>query len=134
MPLEGLLRARLEGNGSQRDVIAGVRPEHFEDARFARDIERPLKFRARIDVVEEMGSELYAFFPVHAHAVRARDLEELQQDAGAAALGHDSDESVVVARLDSASDAHAGSETELALDTDKITLFAPDGKNLMRAA
>ena len=81
-----------------------------------------------------MGSELYAFFQIHAHAVQARDLEELDEDAGAAALGHDSDESVVVARLNAESDARGGSETELVLDTDKITLFAPDGKNLMKAA
>src|SRR3954451_23640150 len=38
VPLDGGLRARLDGGkGSQRDVIAGVRPEHFEDARFAVD-------------------------------------------------------------------------------------------------
>ena len=62
VPLEGRLRDRLEANGSGGDVIAGVRPEHFEDARFVHDVERPLKFRAKVDVVEEMGSELYAFF------------------------------------------------------------------------
>jgi multiple sugar transport system ATP-binding protein len=134
VPLEGRLRSRLERNAAQRDVVAGVRPEHFEDARFAHDVERPLKFRTRIDVVEEMGSELYAFFQIHAHAVQARDLEELDEDAGAAALGHDSGESVVVARLNAESDARGGSEAELVLDTDKITLFAPDGKNLMKVA
>jgi multiple sugar transport system ATP-binding protein len=134
VPLEGRLRARLEGDGSEREVIAGVRPEHFEDARFAHDIERPLAFRTQIDVIEEMGSELYAFFTVHADAVRAQDLAELEADAGAAALGHDGGESVGVARLDAASDARAGGDTDMVLDTDKITLFARDGRNLTRAA
>jgi multiple sugar transport system ATP-binding protein len=132
VPLEGRLRARLEGNGSQRDVIAGMRPEHFEDARFAHEIQRPLKFRIRVDVVEEMGSELYAFFSMEAGAAHARDLEELEEDAGAAALGHDTGETVAVARLNAESDARAGDQTELVLDTDKITVFAPDGRNLMR--
>jgi multiple sugar transport system ATP-binding protein len=130
--LEGRLRARLQGNGSGRDVIAGVRPEHFEDARFAHDIERPLQFRMEVDVIEEMGSELYAFFSVHADAVHARDLDELDEDAGAAALGHDKGETVAVARLNAESKARAGAQAELVLDTDKITLFDPDGRNLMR--
>ncbi|HWT23110.1 MAG TPA: sn-glycerol-3-phosphate ABC transporter ATP-binding protein UgpC [Solirubrobacteraceae bacterium] len=133
VPLEGRLRERLQRDGKERDVIAGMRPEHFEDARFARDVERPLQFRTRIDVVEEMGSEHYAFFAMHAHAVHSQDLEELEQDAGASALGAGGDETVAVARLNADSDAHAGAEADLVLDTDKITVFATDGRNLMRA-
>jgi multiple sugar transport system ATP-binding protein len=132
VPLDGGLRAQLDRDGTERDVIAGVRPEHFEDARFAHDIERPLQFRTRIDTVEEMGSELYAFFSMKADAVRARDLEELDEDAGAAALGQDTGETVAVARLHAESSARAGDEAELVLDTGKITLFAADGRNLMR--
>jgi multiple sugar transport system ATP-binding protein len=132
VPLAGGLRAQLERNGTERDVIAGVRPEHFEDARFAHDIKRPLKFRTRVEAVEEMGSELYAFFSMKADAVRARDLEELDEDAGAAALGQDTGETVAVARLHAESSARAGDEAELVLDTDKITVFAADGRNLMR--
>ena len=37
VPLEGRLGAPGAGNGTERDVIAGMRPEHFEDARFAPD-------------------------------------------------------------------------------------------------
>jgi multiple sugar transport system ATP-binding protein len=133
VPLEGRLRERLEHNGSERDVIAGVRPEHFEDARFAHDIEHPLQFNTQVDVIEEMGSELYAFFSMKGETVRARDLEELDEDAGAAALGQDAGERVAVARLNAESSARAGSPAEMVLDTDKITVFARDGRNLMRA-
>jgi multiple sugar transport system ATP-binding protein len=134
VPLEGELRARLQGDGSERDIIAGLRPEHFEDARFAHDVARPLKFRTRIDVVEEMGSELYAFFPVNAEAVHTSDLDELDEDAGAAALSEEGAEITGVARLDAGSDARAGAETDLVLDMDMITLFARDGRNLTMAA
>jgi multiple sugar transport system ATP-binding protein len=134
VPLDGPLRERLaQSKTTERNVIAGMRPEHFEDARFAPEIGRPLHFRTRVDVVEEMGSELYAFFSMRGDAVRAKDLDELDADTGASALGHDSGETVAVARLNAESDAHAGGETEFVLDTDKITLFAPDGTNLMRA-
>jgi multiple sugar transport system ATP-binding protein len=134
VPLEGDLRARLQGDGSERDVIAGLRPEHFEDARLAHDIAHPLQFTTRVDVVEEMGSELYAFFPVQGQAVQSEDLAELEQDSGASALGRNSGEQISVARLDAGSTAQAGSEADIVLDTDKITLFARDGRNLMRAA
>jgi multiple sugar transport system ATP-binding protein len=135
VPLEGRLAAGLQrGKGADRQVIAGVRPEHFEDARFAPEIERPLKFRINVDVVEEMGSELYAFFSMRGDAVQARDLDELEQDTGTSALGHDRGETVAVARLNPESDARAGAQVELVLDTEKITVFSPDGDNLMRAA
>jgi multiple sugar transport system ATP-binding protein len=133
VPLEDGLGRRLKrSNGSHRQVIAGMRPEHFEDARFAPDLERPLKFRIDVDVVEEMGSEVYAFFSVRGEAVHAQELEEIEADTGAAALGHDSGVTAAVARLNAESDARAGAVAELVLDTDKITVFAPDGENLMR--
>src|ERR671911_1715738 len=51
-----------DGTGT-REVIAGVRPEHFEDAQVEPD--KPgLRFRAPVAVVESMGSELYAYFDV----------------------------------------------------------------------
>lgn len=114
-------------------MIAGVRPEHFEDARYAHDIERPLRFRMRVDSVEEMGSELYAFFSMGGDAVRTQDLEELEADAGTSALSEDGRETVTVARLHPESDAQAGGEADLVLDTDRITVFSPDGANLMRS-
>src|SRR5215203_5286963 len=64
-PLPPHLRDRLKGDGSARDVIAGVRPEHFEDASVEPD--RPgMRFTAPVSVVESMGSELYAYFDVEA--------------------------------------------------------------------
>ncbi len=109
-----------------------MRPEHFEDARYAADLEHALKFDIEVDVVEEMGSELYAFFSVKSEALHSDDLDDLAEDAGATSLG-EKGKSEAVARLSAESDAEAGSKTQLVLDTDKITLFDPDGKNLMRA-
>jgi multiple sugar transport system ATP-binding protein len=121
------LRSRLKGDGAARDVIAGVRPEHFEDAAVEPD-KRGLRFRAPVTVVESMGSELYAYFDVHAGQMASSDLAELAADAGMADLPrHGGDEQQVVARLDAASGARPGSEAELVLDTTHIQLFDPDG-------
>ena len=48
-----------------RQLIAGIRPEHFEDAALVGEAkDRGSTFRAQIEVVESMGSELYAHFTV----------------------------------------------------------------------
>src|SRR5688572_11505281 len=54
---------RAPGKGA-RDVIVGARPEHFEDAAVEGDLPDRMRFRAKIDVVESMGSELYVYFDV----------------------------------------------------------------------
>jgi multiple sugar transport system ATP-binding protein len=114
---------------AKRDVIAGIRPEHFEDAQFA-DRGEPLKFKAKLDIVESMGSELYAYFDVKgAASVRSEQLDELAADAGMDDVPGAG--GAVVARLDAASTAEKGRELELALDTSRIKLFDPDGGNAL---
>ena len=47
------------------DVIAGIRPEAFSDSALAHDGRAgQLEFTTRIDVVEAMGPEVYAYFDV----------------------------------------------------------------------
>src|SRR4030088_3380860 len=60
------LRRQLAGGdgGGTRTVIAGLRPEHFEDASLAQDRERGVTFRATIDVLESIGAEFYAYFVI----------------------------------------------------------------------
>jgi multiple sugar transport system ATP-binding protein len=135
-PLSGRLKARLTDGGGARDVIAGLRPEHFEDARIAGEGARGLRFNAKVAVVESMGSELYVYFDVESRAAESDHLTELAADAGMEDLpSHGGDSGTqVVARLDAESRAQAGSEVELLLDTEEIKLFDPaDGKTLAAA-
>src|SRR3954468_18801180 len=121
------VRARSKGDGAARDVIAGVRPEHFEDAEVER--ERPgLRFSAPVSVVESMGSELYAYFDVKTEAeLRTAELDELAKDAGMEDLPHAGQEGAqqVIARLDAASKARPGADVELVLNATEIKLFDP---------
>jgi multiple sugar transport system ATP-binding protein len=112
------------GNGA-RDVIAGVRPEHFEDADVEPD--RPgLRFTARVSVVESMGSELYAYFDVEHGHVESRELSELAADAGMEDLPqHGGDSQQVIARLSAESRARPDARVSLVLDTDHLQLFDP---------
>jgi multiple sugar transport system ATP-binding protein len=117
-------------NSGERDVIAGVRPEHFEDARIS---DAPgLRFRTRVTVVESMGSEVYAYFDAPAGAVHSAQLDELAQDAGMDEVPGAGAQ--VVARLSAASAAEAGAEAELVLDASQIKLFDREsGRNLVEA-
>jgi multiple sugar transport system ATP-binding protein len=120
------LRARAEGG---RQLIAGIRPESFEDAAVvSSDVrDRGCTFRARIEVLESMGSELYAHFTVAGASVDSAELRELAVDAGAAELPSSGGEGEgqITARLSPESRAAEGQEAELWLDTPSIHLFDP---------
>jgi multiple sugar transport system ATP-binding protein len=128
-PLPDKIRSALQaggGGGGARDVIAGIRPEHFEDAAIEPAGDGRMKFSAKIDVVESMGSEIYVYFDIQGEALESDQIAELAQDAGMEDLPAGSAQHVV-ARLDSASKASAGQEAELTLDTNEIKLFDPEG-------
>jgi multiple sugar transport system ATP-binding protein len=136
--LPDILRSRLErapGQGA-RDVIVGCRPEHFEDAHVEKEAHADrVRFRAKADVVESMGSELYLYFDVKGHVVESADLQELAADAHMEDLPRHGDAQQVVARLSAESKASPGAEVELSLDTTQIKLFDPDsGRSLTAAA
>jgi multiple sugar transport system ATP-binding protein len=114
------------GDREGRDVIAGARPEAFEDAALVGEAkDRGHTFKAKIDLVESMGSELYAYFPLETERLQSKELEELAADSGAAEVpGGGVDQ--VVARLDAASKVERGAEAELWLDTSTLLFFNPE--------
>jgi multiple sugar transport system ATP-binding protein len=117
-----------------RQLIAGIRPEHFEDAKLTGEaLDRGSTFKAHIEVLESLGSELYAHFSVKSdETIDSAELRELAQDAGGGEIPMEGGEGSIVARLDPASDVKQGQETELWVDATKLQLFDPDdGRNLM---
>jgi multiple sugar transport system ATP-binding protein len=130
------MRSRIGGDGAGRQVIAGIRPESFEDASLVSgsERERGVTFRAAIDLVESMGSELYAYFKLQHAGVQSDQLAELAQDSGAAEVPGGGGEGQIVARLEAASPVKRGEEAEIWVDTDKLHLFdASTGESLTRA-
>jgi multiple sugar transport system ATP-binding protein len=128
------LQGRLTGGtgGGSRPVIAGLRPEDFEDVSLIGDSTRGTTFKAKIDVLESMGAEFYAYFSVESERVSSAELEELAHDAGAADLPHSREGTQVVARLDAASKARQGEELELWFNAWHLHLFDPEnGQSLL---
>jgi multiple sugar transport system ATP-binding protein len=132
VPLSDEQRRALEGDG-KGDLIAGIRPEDLEDAALVgENRNRGVTFRARIDVLESMGAEFYAYFSVESsEQLSSRELQELAEDAGTADVPSAGEAGQVVARLEPASKAAEGQECELWLDGSKVHLFdAGSGQRL----
>src|SRR4051794_32380215 len=123
--------AGVGGNAGGRQLVAGIRPESFEDAALIGDARsRGITFKAKIDLVESLGAEKFAHFSVGGEGIESADLAELAQDAGLheTPSGGEGD---VVARLEAASQIKRGEEAELWVDTGKLHLFdAETGQSL----
>jgi multiple sugar transport system ATP-binding protein len=122
-----------EAAGGRGDgpVVAGLRPESFEDAAIVGDElkrGRGIVFKAEIDLVESLGSDLYAYFRIEAENVESDQLADLLGDrldeTGAANVSEGQEQ--VVARLDASSRVRRGAEVELWVDTSQLHLFDPE--------
>ena len=130
------VRERLGKIDAGKQLIAGIRPENFEDASLLGDDVRGrgATFKANIDVLESMGAELYAHFTVSSDAeLDSDDLRELAEDAGASEVPGGGEAGQVVARLAPESKAKEGEEAELWVDASHIQLFDPDGGDSLTA-
>jgi multiple sugar transport system ATP-binding protein len=119
----------LQG-GSEGRVIVGIRPESFEDAEIVGEVkeERGVTFEAEIDLIESLGSDLYAYFHVESEGIQSEQLADLVserlEETGAAGLREGQEQ--VVARLEPTSQVRRGEKAQLWADTAKLHLFDPD--------
>jgi multiple sugar transport system ATP-binding protein len=118
-------------------VVAGLRPESFEDAELIGDLasERGVVFEAEIDLVESLGSDLYAYFHVESAGVESDQLADVIADrleeTGTPEAREGQEQ--IVARLDPASKIKRREQAKLWADTSKLHLFDPQsGESLAR--
>jgi multiple sugar transport system ATP-binding protein len=135
MRMPDSVRSRLQSGpgGGRGGVIVGMRPEDFEDRSVVGDRPDGISFKAKIDVLESMGSEFYAYFVIESARVSSRELDELASDAGAADLPTQ-EGSQITARLDAASKVRQGQETELWFNTEHLHLFDPESGQALLGA
>ena len=125
-------RRALESANPDRAVILGIRPEDFEDVAFVndRDRDRGITFTTQIDVMESVGSDIFAHFTVTQGRISSKELSELAADAGTSEALVGGTE--VVARIDPASRIKEEEQATLWLDASKIHLFDQrDGSSLL---
>ncbi|GAA2074300.1 sn-glycerol-3-phosphate ABC transporter ATP-binding protein UgpC [Aeromicrobium halocynthiae] len=114
--------AKVEG----RDLLlAGIRPEHFEDVSVLEDVDEARTFEATIDVREWLGDQQYAYIPYDAEPNVQDQLKSLARE-----VDGDSLRTQLVVSLDSAARETEGA-SQLTIDLDKLHLFDPSsGENL----
>jgi multiple sugar transport system ATP-binding protein len=106
------------------EVILGVRPSDFEDARLG----DPSWGRMPVltSVTEELGSEVHVIFEVDAPPVEHRDTAAVAQDEGdEEAIPIAAGKSMWTARVSSRSGVRPGEHVELAVDTANLHFFDP---------
>ena len=124
-PLPAEKAKATEGKGL---LMAGIRPEHFEDVSVIGDdsVDSARTFEATIDVREWLGDQQYAYVPYEAEPQVQDQLKELAREADG-----DSLRTQLVVSLDAASKGEDGEHTRLFIDTDQMHLFDPSsGENL----
>ena len=132
IPLTPEIRRALEGSKADREVIVGLRPENFEDARLVEDKAGGGTFTATVDVLESMGSDIFAYFSIEGGGASSAELEELARDSGVADAAIDVNQ--IVTRLDPTSRAREGQPLEVWFNAAKIHVFDPSsGENLTHA-
>src|SRR6478609_2332982 len=118
---------RAEKAAGKGLLIAGIRPEYFEDAAVKEGASGSAStFHATVDVVEWLGNETYAYIPFEAPPEVEAQLRQLERD-----LDGESLHTQLVVSLDGASRIAEGEEAEIWVDGSKIHLFDPtSGENL----
>jgi multiple sugar transport system ATP-binding protein len=111
-------------------LIAGIRPEHFEDARVLDSAKRDkgVVFRARVDVTEWLGDSQYAYIPFESNPEVAQQLADLAAELDSEAL-----RSQLIVSIDAMSRLRENHEGEFWANTRRMHLFDPrSGENLTR--
>jgi multiple sugar transport system ATP-binding protein len=116
--------ASLPGSVRDRSVILGIRPETFEDVAFS-DPDLPV-IEIEVAVLEELGSNVHAIFPVAAPKIEVDEVREAFEDEDTAAmLAEDDNQSFFVAQLDARTGAKVNGRIRLTIDPARFHYFDP---------
>ena len=111
--------------GHEGLLIAGIRPEYFEDAATV-EHRGDQTFHAPVEVVEWLGHEAYAYVPFEVPDSVRSELEQLAKDLDSESLRHQ-----MVVQLEGTTKIQEGEDAELWVNSDMIHLFDPvSGDNL----
>ena len=119
--LSAEVRSVLAQRPQSAKLIAGVRPESFEDAAVV-GAQGRTSFEVDAELVESLGADKYVHF--RAATAQADQLAELAEESGPS-------ENLFVARISADSTATTGSKVRLVIDPAKLALFdAATGVNV----
>jgi multiple sugar transport system ATP-binding protein len=112
-------------------VIAGIRPEHLEDAAVVEPTarERGVPFEVKVEVLEWLGAEQFAYVPYEAPLELVEPLHHLAEE-----LDRESAQTLLVASIDPSSRIRRGEPAHLWFDPANLYLFdVESGERLLPA-
>jgi multiple sugar transport system ATP-binding protein len=103
------------------DVVLGIRPEAFEDARLASSVPDEHMLDVDVSLAESLGSEVIVHFELESAAVGVGSDTNGASNGSAAEPGH----ARLRARIDPRTEAETGKPLRLALDVERLHFFDP---------
>jgi multiple sugar transport system ATP-binding protein len=121
--------ARTDGGRT----IVGIRPEAFEDVAFSQGGLPTID--VQVEVLEELGSDAFVFFPVAAEQVIIEDAMSDNAEDEASLLADAKERALFVARVDPRTKARVGGTLRLAVDPERLYFFSPQtGESLLNGS
>jgi multiple sugar transport system ATP-binding protein len=118
-------RPRL-GDYVDAEVIVGIRPEDIEDAALLPSANGG-SFDVRVSLVETLGAEVIARFPIAARSAAGAASLVAARDSDIPVLaGVENGGAVLTARLNARSAARSGEPLRVAIDSERLHFFDPE--------
>ena len=105
-----------------QEIVLGIRPEAFEDSKYANSKEFSEKLDIGVSLIEQLGSDSYIHFYKDIKPVQTEAIEEILADEGEdiSVLG---DQTKFIARVNPNSVVKEGEKITLAIDPSKLHYF-----------
>jgi multiple sugar transport system ATP-binding protein len=117
-----------------RDVVLGIRPEAFQDARFSRELPEEHMLDVDVSLAESLGAEVIVHFELAASPVPPAEIGAETNGANGIALAGlvaAGEVASMTARVDPRTSAHAGGALRLALDVERLHFFDPETQRVL---
>ncbi len=105
-----------------RRIIAGIRPEDYEDAALAPQIPESQRITSKLTLLESLGSEVMAHFRIDAPKVDSGDPDAVEEKQG-------TESSNAVGRFNPRSTARMGDTIDIAISTENMHFFDADTRD-----
>ncbi|MDQ4142236.1 MAG: sn-glycerol-3-phosphate ABC transporter ATP-binding protein UgpC [Actinomycetota bacterium] len=114
-----------------KEVIVGIRPQDFEDAALQSDAPDTCRVKAKLDLVEAIGTETLLHFTMNAPVAVTEEMKELAADVGGEAAEQlekraKEGRNEFVAQVDPKSKVRQGDTTDLVVDISQLHFFDPE--------
>ena len=113
-----------------KEIVLGIRPEAFEDGRFANESDYSESIKVKVSLLEQLGSDSYVHFYKDIKPVQTEAIEEILADEGEdiTVLG---DNTKFIARINPNSTVAEGEEIELKINPSKLHFFDPESGDVI---